>query len=143
MVARAYRHERFLQLGTTVPLLLVACIAFFLGEQMFGVLLCAVSGISSVYHMIKPFGPDWWWSPHKTAWQYIMLYVDTIGVIVLIGYGSFLFFLKGFPPLFWVALGLLCVLAMQMMMPVKRYYVAQHAFWHVGGALIAFLVIIA
>jgi len=96
---------------------------------------------SGLYHLIKNPGYHWWWEVEKIGIEDELLYLDTL-VAVLLGLANlFLFWEKGLPTLFYIAL----ILVALSFVPYFRRenYDTNHALWHLGTVAITVLALIA
>jgi len=131
--------ERTLTVASSFLFLVPALYAFYVGAPLFGILAISVALVSTIYHLAKDTGPHWWWDKKRSKFQHVMLILDTLLALVFVAYGIFLFYEKGFPITFWIAVTLFTVLFIQFIFPTKKFYKYQHLLWHMGAAIIALL----
>ena len=132
-------YKKVLPVFSSLLFLLPAWYAFSIGEETFGILAVLTSLFSTFYHFVKPTGPHWWWDKRNTKLQQFMLFLDTFVAIMFISYGTYIFYIQEFPTQFYLALLIFIPLFIQFMFPTKKHYELQHAIWHSGTAVIAFL----
>lgn len=103
---------------------------------------CAAMTVCSlVYHLHKEPGVDWWWAPHRTLSQRLLLVLDTIlGVLVaFIVYGKVL--ASPFDAL-GILMAVITMVGLTALFTLNRWYEAFHGVWHITAALFITLAIL-
>jgi hypothetical protein len=126
---------------TSILFLVPGFLAFRFGNILLCFVLISVAVSSTLYHMYKPQGPDWWW--HKKAlYQHILQIVDTFFSLAASGFVVSRLLATNSKFVISVIL-VFCILSLKFFFVYRtQTYERSHGWWHVLASITVTIVLL-
>lgn len=136
-----FGSKEWWSIGTTFLFLVVAMVAFVVGEFVYGILGVLVFFAAFLFHITKPQGPVYWSGERQNFWQLCWLYVDTFFSTLFAVYTAWLLFQRsGLIEIGIVAVAFL--IAFYLYWRSSKWYEIEHTLWHVIVAILAIIILL-
>lgn len=126
-------NNRFWSTWTSLFLLIPALFSFLQGKLSLSILVVLLAIFSTLYHLTKPSGVDWWWHKKKPS-QHLLQIVDTvlgiiIGAVIFKEIYSFGINTNSIFVLFFA------LISFFFLFISTEYYEGYHGIWHIMASV--------